>query len=72
MRMDSSSIQHFDLFGQAANIEKLIGSGWSYNDIRRAAGEAPIKEPWADEHFMTKNIGQVAALDAQEGGNANE
>lgn len=72
MRMDSSTIQHFDLFGQAANIEKLIGSGWSYNDIRRAAGEAPINEPWADQHFMTKNIGQVAALDAQEGGNANE
>lgn len=60
LRMDSSSIQHFDLFGQAANIEKLLGSGWSLNDIRRAAGEAPINEPWADEHLITKNIGRLA------------
>lgn len=73
LRMDSSSIQHFDLFGQAANIEKLLGSGWSLNDIRRAAGENPIKEPWADEHLITKNIGRLeTAESAQKGGNTNE
>lgn len=72
LRMDSSSIQHFDLFGQAANIEKLLGSGWSLNDIRRAAGEQPINEPWADEHLITKNIGRLdTAEGAQEGGNNN-
>lgn len=64
LRMDSSSIQHFSLFDQASNIEKLLGSGWSLNDIRRAAGEAPINEPWADEHFLTKNIGQIATVAA--------
>lgn len=72
LRMDSSSIQHFDLFGQAANIEKLLGSGWSLNDIRRAAGENPIKEPWADEHLITKNIGRLDTAEAQKGGNGNE
>lgn len=71
LRMDSSSIQHFDLFGQAANIEKLLGSGWSLNDIRRAAGEQPINEPWADEHLITKNIGRLDTAEAQEGGNDN-
>lgn len=71
LRMDSSSIQHFDLFGQAANIEKLLGSGWSLNDIRRAAGEQPINEPWADEHLITKNIGRLDTAEAQEGGNNN-
>ena len=72
LRMDSSSIQHFDLFGQAANIEKLLGSGWSLNDIRRAAGEQPINEPWADEHLITKNIGRLdTAESTQEGGNNN-
>lgn len=72
LRMDSSSIQHFDLFGQAANIEKLLGSGWSLNDIRRAAGEQPINEPWADEHLITKNIGRLdTAEGSQEGGNEN-
>ena len=72
-RMDSSTIEHFDLFGAAANIEKLVGSGWSVNDIRKAAGEETIKEPWADEHFITKNFELASAmLAAQEGGNENE
>ena len=44
-------------FANAANVEKLVGSGgYSINDVRRAAGQAPIPEPWADEHFMTLNI----------------
>lgn len=67
LRMDSSAIQHFDLFSQAANIEKLLGSGWSLNDIRRAAGETPIGEDWADDHFLTKNIGQFASVAAEAG-----
>ena len=52
----SSAIEHFDLFGNAANIEKLIGSGYSYNDVQRAAGGREIDEPWANEHFITKNF----------------
>ena len=57
LRVDSSSILHFDIFENAANVEKLIGSGaFTINDVRRAAGQPAILEPWADEHFMTKNI----------------
>ncbi|MBQ9686521.1 MAG: phage portal protein [Oscillospiraceae bacterium] len=59
LRMDSSTVQHFDLFSNAVNIEKLLGSGWSLNDIRKAAGEEPINEPWANEHLVTKNIGRL-------------
>lgn len=65
LRVDSSAINHFDLFGEAAAIEKIVGSGaFTINDIRRAAGEEIINEPWADQHYMTKNIGAVTALDA--------
>lgn len=65
MRVDTSAITHFDLFGEAAAIEKIVGSGaFAINDIRRAAGEEIINEPWADQHYMTKNIGAVTALDA--------
>ena len=75
LRLDSSSIIHFDLFANAANVEKLVGSGaFTINDILRAANQVPINEPWADEHYMTKNIAAlsetVQALSAQEGGNA--
>ena len=69
LQCDSSGIIHFDLFGNAASIEKLIGSGvFTVNDVRRAAGQAPINAPWANQHFLTKNIGAVTdsaeALDA--------
>ena len=58
--MDSSTITHFDLFEEAASIEKLIGSGvYSVNDIRGAAGQPRIEEPWADEHYMTLNISPI-------------
>lgn len=62
LRVDSSNIIHFDLFSQAANIEKLIGSGaYTINDIRRAANQSAINEPWANEHFMTLNISPMAS-----------
>lgn len=73
LRVDTSSIIHFDLFANAANVEKLVGSGaYTINDVRRAAGQATINEPWADEHFMTLNIsamGEAARnLSAERGG----
>ena len=57
MQMDSSSILHFDIFANAANIEKLVGSGvFSLNDVLRAANLPAIDESWANEHYMTLNI----------------
>lgn len=74
IRVDSSSIIHFDLFENAANVEKLVGSGaFSINDILRAANQATINEDWADAHFLTLNISTMQAaarqLGNQEGGN---
>ena len=62
MRIDTSAIQHFDLVGNAANVEKLIGSGYSYNDIQRAVGGVEIDEDWANAHFLTKNFGKAEEL----------
>lgn len=60
LRIDSSTIIHYDLFGQAASVEKLIGSGvYTINDILAAAGQATINKPWANQHFLTKNIGRI-------------
>ena len=73
VRVDTSSIIHFDLFANAANVEKLVGSGaYTINDVRRAANQATINEPWADTHYMTLNISTMAeatrTLGTQEGG----
>lgn len=65
LQIDSSSILHYDLFSQAASVEKLIGSGvYTINDILTAVGQAPINEPWANQHFLTKNIGKIEEVAA--------
>lgn len=74
LRVDTSSIRHFDMFANAANVEKLVGSGaFTINDVLRSAGLPTIPELWADEHYMTKNIAalgaETTALGGAEGGN---
>lgn len=60
LKVDSSAIIHFDIFKQANNIEKLIGSGaFTINDVLRAAGREPLRDEWADRHWMTLNIGTM-------------
>ena len=73
IKVDSSSIIHFDLFANAANVEKLVGSGaFTINDVLRAANQATINEDWANEHFLTLNITTMKEatrkLGNQEGG----
>lgn len=68
LRIDTSSILHFDLFSNAAAVEKLIGSGaFSINDVRRAAGASTIPEDWAERHFVTKNFESVISALEQMG-----
>ncbi len=56
LRIDTKCIQHVDLLRVSESIDKLIASGaFCVNDIRKLTGEAPIPEPWANQHFMTKN-----------------
>ena len=72
LTIDTSNVRHFDMFANAANVEKLVGSGvFSINNVLRAAGLPEIPEAWANEHYLTKNIATlgeaVAALDDTEG-----
>ena len=63
MQIDSSRIIHFDLFANAANVEKLVGSGlFTLNDILEAIGRTPINETWANKHFMTKNMAALTEV----------
>lgn len=72
LRVDTSSIIHFDLFANAANVEKLVGSGaYTINDVRRAANQATINEAWADKHYMTLNISTMGQATRQLGKEEN-
>lgn len=55
LRIDTSCLRHLDIFGNANDVAKLVGSGWSYNDIQRLVGGTEIDADWANEHFVTKN-----------------
>ncbi|HHY28081.1 MAG TPA: phage portal protein [Desulfitobacterium dehalogenans] len=63
LHIDTKSIKHVDLLSVATAIDKVIGSGsFCINDIRKACNEPIIDEPWAWQHFMTKNYADVDSL----------
>ena len=60
-RVDTSKIRHFDIFGMATAIDKLISSGFaSVNEVRQAAdwdivGDPDDPDNWLNQHILTKN-----------------
>jgi HK97 family phage portal protein len=65
---DLSNVRYSDIFDVANPIDKLIGSGaFSVNDIRTRLGLEVIDEPWADQHWMTKNYSPADELMEQQG-----
>jgi hypothetical protein len=63
IKIDTKTVKHIDLLSVATSIDKLISSGaFCINDIRVAVGDQPIDEPWAKQHFMTKNYSTVEDL----------
>ena len=68
LKIDTTCIKHIDLFDSSEAIDKLIGSAaFCINDIRIKCGETIIDEPWAWQHFITKNYTEVDALGTMEG-----
>lgn len=56
LKIDTKAIKHVDLLSVSTAIDKLISSGaFCVNDIRKLVGETEIAEPWASQHFITKN-----------------
>ena len=70
LQIDTKAIKHVDLLSVSTAIDKLISSGaFCINDIRKLVGENVINEPWANQHFMTKNYATVAdVMTALDGG----
>ena len=73
LHIDTSRVRHIDVLKEAVNIDKLISSGAeSVNDVRDLLKQARISEPWADQHFITKNYGTVADVLAAANGGENK
>lgn len=63
VEIDTKAIKHIDLLSVSTAIDKLIASGaFCINDIRKLVGEPIINEPWAWQHWITKNYSSVEDL----------
>lgn len=63
IRPNLSNVRYTDVFDVANPIDKLISSGaFCVNDIRIRLGLDPIDEPWAEQHWMTKNYSPAGEL----------
>lgn len=63
VEIDMAGVRYTDVFDVANPIDKLIGSGaFCVNDIRVRLGMDVIDEPWAWQHWMTKNYSTVEDL----------
>jgi phage portal protein, HK97 family len=63
LKIDTKSIKHVDLLSVATAIDKLIASGcFTVNDIRKAVGDEPIDEEWANSFFITKNYAPIEEI----------
>jgi HK97 family phage portal protein len=56
LQIDTRTIKHIDLLSVSSNIDKLISSGvFCVNDVLKILGLPEIDEPWAKQHFVTRN-----------------
>lgn len=62
--IDTSRIMHMTAAELSAASDKMIScGGWSIDDIRKKAGDAPLNTPWSRKHFITKNYDEMNALE---------
>lgn len=67
IEVDTGNILHHDVIGSAAGLDKLIGCGYTLNEVNRALGQHAV--PGGDVRFITKNYQTMEQ--ALEGGEDN-
>lgn len=55
-RVDTSTVNHVDIFDMADKIDKLISSSFAcIDEVREKAGLDRLEEEWSSRHLLTKN-----------------
>lgn len=67
IEVDTGNILHHDVIGSATGLDKLIGCGYTLNEVNRAIGQHAV--PGGDVRFITKNYQTMEQ--ALEGGEDN-
>lgn len=66
--VDTSCVNHIDIFDMAEKIDKLISSSFMcVDEVRERAGLDEIGEEWSRKHMITKNYQLVSQLGWIEG-----
>lgn len=59
VKFNTFCMQYASITTLASSLEKLVGIGFSHNDICMFLSMPRVDEAWANEHNMTKNIGKI-------------
>ena len=59
VKFNKANITHRDVLDSGTGIDKLTANGFSRNEINKYLDEPEIDEEWANEHYITKNYGNV-------------
>lgn len=57
--VDTTRINHIDIFDVASSVSQLIGAGFSLDEIRDAAKWPRINTPESQEHLITRNYAPI-------------
>lgn len=69
VKVDTSCINHVDIIEVADNVAKLIGSGFTLDELRNRLGYSLLNTEFSQTRFITKNYEQLDAMtDGQRGG----
>lgn len=74
-KVDTSGVNHIDIFDMANNIDKLISSAFMcVDEVRERTGMDLIDEEWSKKHVLTKNYEFMEKMlkEVNEGGNESE
>lgn len=60
--IDTSRIMHVDTIDIADKAFNLIGAGWSVDEVRIRAGDAPLNTDWSGRHLISRNFTEFDQL----------
>ena len=70
--VDTSRIMHIETLDMADKAFNLIGSGWSVDEVRIRAGDAPLNTEWSQRHLISRNFTEFDQLGEQQESNETE
>lgn len=66
-KIDTSTIMHMSTADLAAAADKMIGSGWTLDEIRRKTGDPILNTEFSRKRFITKNYAEMELLEEGKG-----